>query len=192
MSDILNFPHVIACHGTPIEIRHMTADDADAVIAFANSVPLHDLLFLERDIRNPKVVAAWIDQLAGGSISTLLAFSGDQVVGCAAIVRDAFSWSRHVGEIRIVVSTQARGCGLGRTLIQDAFALALSLDMAKVMARMTPDQQGAISLFEDLGFRPEALLKDHVRDADGGPHDIVIFSLDLVRARAQREAYGLG
>lgn len=192
MSESLNIPHVIACHGTPVEIRHMAAGDADAVIAFANSLPLHDLLFLERDIRNPKVVAAWIEQQQRGAISTLLAFSGDKVVGCAAIVRDDFSWSRHVGEIRVVVSSDARGCGLGRTLIQDAFALALSLDLSKVTARMTPDQQGAISLFEDLGFRPEALLKDHVRDASGEPHDIVIFSLDLVRARAQREAYGVG
>jgi hypothetical protein len=32
---------------------------------------------------------------------------------------------------------------------------------------MTVDQQAAIALFESLGFKAEALLRDHVRDVDG-------------------------
>jgi len=45
------------------ELRPMQRDDADAVQAFAASMPAHDLLFLRRDIRNPRVISAWLDQV---------------------------------------------------------------------------------------------------------------------------------
>ena len=43
------------------------------------------------------------------------------------------------------------------------------------------DQQGAIALFESLGFRAEALLKDHVRDQAGKTHDLAILAQDVAR-----------
>ncbi len=42
-------------------IRRFRPDDRDKVIAFAASLPEHDLLFLSRDVREPRVVAAWLD-----------------------------------------------------------------------------------------------------------------------------------
>jgi L-amino acid N-acyltransferase YncA len=83
-----------------------------------------------------------------------------------------------------------RGTGLGRLLIQEALALAVGRGLTKLMARMTPDQRGAIAVFQDLGFRGEALLREHVKDAAGRKHDIIIFSLDVNHVEAQMEAYG--
>jgi L-amino acid N-acyltransferase YncA len=113
-----------------------------------------------------------------------------KIHGCAAVVRDALSWSPHVGELRVVVSEAARSGGLGRLLVQEAFALAVSIGLEKLVARMTPDQRGAIAVFEEMGFSAEALLREYVRDADGVKHDIVILSLDVARHLAQRDAYG--
>jgi L-amino acid N-acyltransferase YncA len=48
-----------------------------------------------------------------------------------------------------------------------------------MMAQMTADQTGAIALFESLGFRAEALLRDHVRDREGHSHDIVMLGHDV-------------
>ena len=44
---------------------------------------------------------------------------------------------------------------------------------------MTVDQQGAIAVFESLGFRAEALLRNHVRDRDGKAHDLVLLGHDV-------------
>jgi hypothetical protein len=55
---------------------------------------------------------------------------------------------------------------------------------------MTSDQTDAIALFESLGFRAEALLRDQVRGRDGRAHDLAILSLDLARAAARRAAFG--
>ena len=186
------WPKTAVVNDVPLTVRAMDRDDADAVLAFALSLPPHDLLFLQRDIRNPKVVAAWIEQIERGLIRSLLAVGPEGVCGCVAIVRDELSWSPHVAEIRVLIATDARGGGLGRLLAQDALALAQALAVEKVFVRMTPDQQGAITVFEDMGFRGEALLRDHVRDAGGQTHDIAILALNMVRQHAQYAAFGVG
>ena len=61
----------------------------------------------------------------------------------------------------------------------------------KLSVQMTVDQRGAITLFESLGFKAEALLRDHVRDVDGKTHDIVVLGHNVAQVRAQMEAYGL-
>jgi RimJ/RimL family protein N-acetyltransferase len=56
---------------------------------------------------------------------------------------------------------------------------------------MTPDQIGAVTVFETMGYRAEALLRDHVKDDAGRKHDLVILSLDVERFRTRSAAYGL-
>ena len=41
-----------------------------------------------------------------------------------------------------------------------------------------------------MGFRGEAMLRDHVRDSEGKVHDLAILSLDVARAEAQHGAFG--
>ena len=56
---------------------------------------------------------------------------------------------------------------------------------------MTVDQQGAIAVFESIGFRGEALMRSRVKGADGRKHDIVLLSYDVVLSQAQMEMYGV-
>ncbi len=185
------YPRDIALEGRSFTLRSMTDDDKAGILAFARALPSTDLLFLRRDITHPRVVAAWLQNVADGTIVSLLAVEGGRIVGCATIVTDPLSWSKHVGEIRILVASEMRGVGLGRALAQEAFALGLEMGLGKFVAQMTPDQQGALAMFSGLGFRPEALLRDHVKDRDGTTHDIVILSHDVARVNAQHEAMGL-
>ena len=192
MNETPRYPRRIRLNDADFELRLMGAGDEAATLAFANGLPVHDLIFLQRDIRNSKVVAAWLAQIERGAIVSVLGLADGEIHGCAAVVRDTLSWSPQVGELRVVVSETARSGGLGRLLVQEAFALAVSLGLEKLVARMTPDQRGAIAVFEEMGFSAEALLRDYVRDADGVKHDIVILSLDVARHLAQRTAYGYG
>ena len=185
------YPRTMSCVGGDIEFRLLTEADGPAVLAFAQALPAHDLLFLRRDIGQPKVVAAWLEATRNGAIVTVLATRGGAVVGCATIVRDELSWSRHVGELRVIVAPDLRGVGLGQKLTQEGFAIALETGLEKLMAQMTVDQVGAIAVFEGLGFRAEALLHDHVKDRDGKTHDIVILSHGVAKFQAQQDAYGL-
>jgi RimJ/RimL family protein N-acetyltransferase len=191
MSETRNYPRRVATEAGEIEFRLMTRADEAAVLEFARALPIHDLLFLPRNISQPKVLSAWINEIERGDITSLLALRQGVVVGCGTLVRDSRSWSPHVGEIRMVVSLDVRGQGVGRALSQETFALALASGLEKLTVQMTVDQQAAIALFESLGFKAEALLRDHVRDATGRNHDIVVLGHNVAQVRAQLEAYGL-
>ena len=190
-SETRTYPRRVATEAGEIEFRLMSPADEAAVLAFAQKLPVHDLLFLPRDISEPKVLAAWIKEIERGAITSLLAWKAGTVVGCGTLVRDPLSWSPHVGEIRSVVSSDVRGQGVGRALSQETFALALGSGLERLVVQMTVDQTGAIAIFEGLGFKAEALLREHVKDKAGKSHDIVVLGHDVAQVRAQLEAYGL-
>ena len=184
------YPRILPVADEEFEVRYMTVADEAAVSGFARDLPPHDLLFMRRDITAPKVMAAWLQSLKDGSITTLLALQGGQVRGCIAIIRDELSWSPHVGEMRIVVDAAIRGKGLGRVLMQECFFIALELGVEKLTAYMTADQAAAIALFEDLGFRAEAMLSEHVQDRDGNKFDVVMLSHDVNKFLARVKIFG--
>src|SRR5712692_499585 len=184
-ADAGRYPRTTRGEAGDLQLRYMTAADEAAVLAFARALPDHDLLFLPRDIAQPKVLAAWIAQLERGALTTLLAVREGTLVGCATIACEEFSWSAHV-------AADMRGEGIGRLLIQETFRIALRLRLEKLTAQMTVDQRGAIAVFESMGFRGEALLRDHVKDRAGIKHDLVILSHDVARFQSQMEAYGAG
>src|SRR5271154_4081304 len=133
MSETRSYPRRVATEAGEIEFRLMSQADEAAVLDFARKLPAHDLLFLPRNISEPKVLAAWIKEIERGSITSLLAVKSGRVVGCGTIVRDPHSWSPHVGEIRNVVLPEVRGQGVGRVLSQETFALALSMGLEKLL-----------------------------------------------------------
>jgi ribosomal protein S18 acetylase RimI-like enzyme len=190
-SETRSYPRRVTTDTGEIELRLMSQADEASMLDFAQKLPVHDLLFLPRDISEPRVLAALIKEIERGSITSLLAVKSGKVVGCGTIVRDPLSWSPHVGEIRNVVSPDVRGQGVGRALSQETFALALSAGLEKLLVQMTVDQTGAIAIFEGLGFKSEALLHDHVKDKTGKKHDIVVLGHNVAQAGAQLEAYGL-
>jgi L-amino acid N-acyltransferase YncA len=177
--------------GRTIHIRGFERGDVVAVGQFAATLPPHDLLFLSRDIQHARVIEAWQQAIVDGEIDSLVAVDGDTVVATSAIVRDPLSWSSHVAEIRLLVAPSMRGHGLGRLLLGESIRIAGERGAIKLIARMTPDQRGSITLFEETGFRGEAMLRDHVRDRDGKTFDLAILSLDLRRADGVHASWGL-
>ena len=171
-----------------VVIKSMADVEEAAIALFASEIPLHDLLFLDRDIRQHKVITAWREGTERGTVQSLVAVADGKIVATTAVIRDPLSWSAHVAEVRLLVLPGWRGKGVGRALLEASIDQSIAQGVAKLTARMTPDQRGAITLFEESGFRGEALLLDHVRDVDGGSHDLAILSLDVASAQARRSA----
>jgi L-amino acid N-acyltransferase YncA len=145
---------------------------------------------MRRQIAEPKVVAAWIREAEAGNFPTLVALEAGSIVGCVAILRDPLSWSPHVAELRLVVSAPMRGNRLGKAMTQEALILALSVGVEKVMAYMTVDQKAAIALFEEIGFKAEAVFRQHVKDSKGVKHDVAVLSMDLERYMSRVQTFG--
>jgi len=185
------YPKTVETGGRDITLRYMTPDDKAAILAFARALPEHDLLFLRRDITQEPAVDEWIADMKNGEITTILALDGSEVVGYATVHRNPLRWSAHVAELRVSVAPHMRGKGLGRILTQEAFANALAMGIEKMVAQMTLDQKSAVATFEGLGFRPEALLRDQVKDRQGNKHDLLVLSHEVAKFEAQRAAYGV-
>jgi L-amino acid N-acyltransferase YncA len=172
-------------------LRMMTDADGPLVQQFALNLPAHDLLFLRRDITRKEGVDRWIDAIHRGAMHTILCEDEAGIAGWSSIHLTELDWSAHVADLRVQIAQRARRGGLGRYLTREAFNLALSLGIEKIAARMTPDQTGARALFQELGFQPEALLKDEVRDARGEYHDLLIMACNVETFLAQRQAFGI-
>ncbi|MNY76175.1 hypothetical protein D3C86_2156770 [compost metagenome] len=56
---------------------------------------------------------------------------------------------------------------------------------------MTVDQQAAIAVFEDLGFRAESVLHNHVKDHDGNAYDLALLSHDVAEMQALMHTLGV-
>ncbi len=171
-----HFPMSFTLGGKALVFRPLSHDGRDAILDFARGLPGEDLLFLERDITQPTVVEAWVRYVSEGKLVTIVAWLDDAIVGYASTARGIADWTRHVAELRVVVAESCRGIGLGQWLLELAFEMALEAGATKLVARMTPDQTGALSLFQRLGFEQEAILQDHAMDANGITHDLVVLS----------------
>jgi L-amino acid N-acyltransferase YncA len=185
------YPREVVLGDGPVTLRYMTPADHGAALSFARALPIHDLLFLRRDITRPEVIELWLDGIRRERITSLLAERRGMVLGYATVDRGDLSWSPHVAELRVLVAESMRRHRLGRLLTREAFLIALGLGVEKMIAQMTADQEGAIAVFEGMGFRTEALLRDHVKDRDGHKHDLLVMAHDVAKFLAQMEAYGV-
>lgn len=165
--------------GKTLTMRLMSYADIDAVLAFAKGLSTKDLLFLRRDITDRANVEEWVRGIEEGRSVSVLAFEGETMAGYATLHHNEALWTRHVGEIRTNVGSDFRGMRLGSILVEEMFQIAKELGLRKLTANMVADQKAARGAFERIGFTPEALLADHVVDAEGRTHDMLIMSYDI-------------
>ena len=170
------YPWVDVIDGQEITFRLMSSDDRDAVLAFSHALRPDDLMFLRLDITDPSVVDGWLKHIDEGRTVTVLAWDDGKIVGYGTLHVDEAWWTRHLGQIRILVRSDRRKLGLGRKLAVEVFQLARERKLDRIFAQMAADQPHVRQLFEDLGFRAEALLTDWVKDRDGRTHDLLIMS----------------
>lgn len=173
------YPRSVTLKDKQVTLRLMQVSDRDAVLAFAQGLPADDLLFLPLDISHPKVVDGWVRSLDSSRTTTVVAESSGRLIGLGTLVRSETTWARHLGNIRLLVSTDARGIGLGGVLANEVFALAEEAGLQKVVAQMAAEQRRAQAVFERLGFKAEALMADYVMDRQGRTHDLIVMSYDV-------------
>ena len=181
----LEYPAAIALDGETLTLRFLERGDREAMLDFARKLPAHDLLFLRRDITDPSNVDQWIEDIEEGYYTTIAAVRNDAIVGYTSVATDRLGWTRHVAELRVLISHEMRGKHLGRLLTEQAFAFAKQRGVKKMMAQMTTDQEAAIKVFSRMGFQREARLRNQVMDRDGALHDLQIMSLDVDEFQAK-------
>lgn len=174
--------------GRKVVIRPLEPRDEYTLKEFFLALPDEDRMFLREDVTKPEVVERFIRSLGEGTVYPLIAEYEGRIVGDATLHLNRYGWSRHVGQIRVVVAREFQRKGLGSALAKYIVRHAISLGLDKLVAEVVEDQTGAIRAFEKLGFAKEAVLKGHVKDIRGYKRDLVILANDVSHIWERMEA----
>ena len=158
-----------------MDVRPLSAELAGPLEAFFTRVPESDHNSFAEDVLAPGVVHTWLGDTRA---RRACAVDGELVVGYVAVL-PLVGWSSHVGSLRVVVDPAARGRGVGRELARAGLLASLDMGLTKTVVEVVVDAVPAIGMFEALGFEPEALLRDHVRDKSGELHDLVVLAHEV-------------
>lgn len=147
-------------------IRPLSDADAGMLDRFVERIPDADVAFVAEDLRHPGVLASWF---ADPSVWRRIAEDGTDIIGAVSI-HSRVGTMRHVGDLRLVVDPQHRRRGVGRALARAALLGGLERGVRKFLVDVTTNHTAAIAMFSGLGFEPEALLVDQIRDGQGNSH----------------------
>lgn len=165
--------------GTEVTIRRLVANDIDRLMEFYGSLPEEDRKYLKFDVRDRKVVAKRLRRVEAGDDIRIVAVHGGVIVASGALELSGEAWSKHQGEIRVIIARPFQHRGLGTIMIRELYFIAVQSQITTIVARMMRPQVGAQKIFRRLGFREESMLPDFVKDIQGGSQDLIVMTCDV-------------
>jgi L-amino acid N-acyltransferase YncA len=187
---IERYPKVVKLRdGTEVLVRFMQQEDGDRLLEFFRGVPEEERVFLREDVTRPEAIEARVRAMGRGRFLSLLAEAEGRIVGDATLRRRPTHWLQHVAEVHIVVGQGYRRVGLAHNLLYELFDLAREQGIETLLAEMMSEQVAALSLFERLGFKREAIFRRLVKDLHGKKHDLVIMTRDLTESGKRRPGW---
>ena len=162
-----------------IELRLLNEDDIDMLVDFFQNLPIKNRMYLRIDVMKRENILKRFGTIDYTNMFPVTALVDSKIIAIGTIFRSQFGWMRNLGELRVVVSPEYQRQGLCTVLTKELFFHSLTTDMYKIQAELMENQNSAISCFERLGFKREAILRKHVTDIKGNRHDLIIMSLDI-------------
>jgi L-amino acid N-acyltransferase YncA len=160
-------------------IRPATAQDAAQVVAIYNHGIAERRATFETRPRTVEDVAEWLT----GRGPFLVAADGDTVLGFARVSayssREAYSG---VGEHTVYVSPDARGRGVGLTLLDALAEAAEQAGYHKLTSRVFAANAPSLALHRKAGFREVGVQRRHAK-LDGVWQDTVLVERLIGEAR---------
>jgi RimJ/RimL family protein N-acetyltransferase len=155
-----------------MNIRRFDESHVQPLLRLLDTLPEQDRNFIKMEAEDLLASGQW---LQNARVRRFVALDDEDLLGEVAVA-PGVGWASHVGEIELIVAPAHRRKGVGRALAQAALAEALSLGLTRIYVEVAAEQAGLIAMFERLGFEPEALLRDFVRDQEGRTHDLVVLT----------------
>jgi L-amino acid N-acyltransferase YncA len=165
--------------GRVVTIRPLGNGDFDKLYAFFQTLPEEDRLFMRHDVTDPEVVGKWVKELDFDRAIPLVAEHDDKIVADGTLHLTRHGWATHVGHIRLVTARTHRHVGLGTLIARELVRLAEKRNLEKLQSQVIEDNVGSVRLFEKLGFRTCAVLKDLVKDQKGIKRNLAIMINDV-------------
>jgi L-amino acid N-acyltransferase YncA len=165
--------------GTEVTIRPLVPQDTDRLMDFYGALPEEDRKYLKFDVTDRKVVAKRLRRVESGDDIRIVAVHGGVIVASGALELSGEAWSKHQGEIRVIVARPFQKRGLGTIMIRELYFIAVQNRIQTIVARMMRPQVGAQKIFRRLGFREESMMPDFVKDLQGSSQDLIVMTCDV-------------
>jgi len=165
--------------GMEVTIRRLATNDIDRLMDFYGSLPEEDRKYLKFDVTDRKVVAKRLRRIDSGDDIRIVAIHGGVIVASGALELSGETWSKHQGEIRVIIARPFQHRGLGTIMIRELYFIAVQNQVTTIVARMMRPQAGAQKIFQRLGFHVESLLPDFVKDLQGESQDLIVMSCEV-------------
>ncbi len=172
--------------GEKVTVRPMIPDDADALLEFFRGISKEERFYLKDDVPSPRVIGQWISQLDYWRVLPLVVTIDARVIADATLHHGRAGARRHTGEVRVLVHPDYADQDVAGIVLGDLIRIAFTRGLEKLVFEVVAGiEESARSMAETVGFIPAGSLRDHVKDIDGTPHDLVILELDVAGAQVQ-------
>ena len=172
--------------GEKVTVRPMIPDDADALLEFFRGISKEERFYLKDDVPSPRVIGQWISQLDYWRVLPLVVTIDARVIADATLHRGRAGARRHTGEVRVLVHPDYADQDVAGIVLGDLIRIAFTRGLEKLVFEVVAGiEESARSMAETVGFILAGSLRDHVKDIDGTPHDLVILELDVAGAQVQ-------
>jgi RimJ/RimL family protein N-acetyltransferase len=111
--------------------------------------------------------------------AVFVAETNGTIIGRLSIARDNHPSSEHVADLGLMVARDFRRQGAGRALMEEAERWARRVGVRKLELHVFPHNDGAIALYEGLGYEREGFRRGHYRRQDDFV-DAILMAKELV------------
>jgi L-amino acid N-acyltransferase YncA len=174
--------------GTKVLLRPLVPDDAEKLADLFAKVSDEDLRYLRNNVRDQEVVKGWARNVNYSKVFPLVAVVNDRIVGDATLHLGTGP-ARHRAELRVYLSREFRGRGLGASMLKNLIELARRAGVQQLVAEIVADQLPIIRAFQDLGFQLRSIYDDYFMMPDGTTHDVAVLILRLVPRAYHKEEF---
>lgn len=169
-------------NGKRVMFRFLTDKDREGLIQLFQEAPDEDTRFLKQDVKDLKLVNAWVDHIDYRKILPLVAvdMADNRLIADATLHRGKHA-AKHIGEVRVFVSRLFRNLGLGSLMLEELISLALKDNLQWLKAEVLADHKKVIKAFRSKGFEIRATLDDYFIRKDGVTHDVVLMMRPVMK-----------
>ena len=169
-------------NGKRVMFRFLNEQDREALIQLFQEAPEEDIRFLKQDVKDLKLVNAWVDHLDYRKVLPLVAveLENNRLIADATLHRGKHA-AKHLGEVRIFVSRPYRNLGLGSMMLEELINLAFQENLYLLKAEVLADHKKVIKAFRAKGFEVKANLEDFFIRKDGVTHDVVLMMRPVMK-----------
>ena len=166
--------------GSNFVLRPMIRHDEDGLYRFYVKLGENVRKYLRNDIQSRVLIEKWCRNLDYDKVLPILAEKNGSIIANATLHREKRGWSKHIGEIRMTISSEYRYLGLGTLLVGEVIRLAEKSGLEKLMVKIVTSRDYVIKFFEQNDFVRVSVLKNFVKSIHENRYrDIAILVKDL-------------